>query len=164
MPTKSLRSNGVVALTLFGSLLFGNACGSTQSSSTTTDGRESALAEFATAADVVCVRASQRFVTLPDPDGPGNGAKPIGVGGFMHDMADDLRAIDAPPSIEDHWMAGLALLDQAADKLIESEAAAAAGDLARAGAAQGGALWSLEAEAQEHFAAMKAPFRACFVE
>ena len=52
----------------------------------------------------------------------------------------------------------------AADKLTESEQAAAVGDLERAGEAQGEALWSLEAKAQEHFRAMHVPFRVCWVE
>ena len=76
----------------------------------------------------------------------------------------ELRALEVPAPITRDWNKGLALLERAADKLTESEQLAAAGDFERAGDAQGEALWSLEAKAQEHFNAMHVPFRVCWVE
>jgi hypothetical protein len=124
---------------------------------------EPTFAEFAAAADAVCIRIGARFASLPDPDGEG-GAKPLGVGAFMHDAADELRALETPSAVARDWNTGLALFERAADKLTESEQAAAVGDLERSGETQGEALWGLEAEAQKHFKAMRVPFRVCWVE
>ena len=163
------RYSCFVALVLAGTTIL-VACGSNSPDATSssnaggeTKQSEPTIAEFAAAADATCMRIGARFETLPDPDGAG-GAKPLGVGAFMHDAANELRALEVPAPITRNWNQGLALFERAADKLTESEQAAAVGDLERAGEAQGEALWSLEAKAQRHFRAMHVPFRVCWVE
>jgi hypothetical protein len=136
---------------------------SSSNAGSATQKSEPTIAEFAVAADATCTRIGARFGSLPDPDGDG-GAKPLGIGAFMHDAAAELRALEVPAPITRDWNKGLALFERAADKLTEFEQLAAAGDLERAGEAQGEALWSLESKAQEHFNAMHVPFRVCWVE
>ncbi len=111
--------------------------------------------EFVAQADAICLETSSHFAELEDPDGPGGGAKPLGLGTFMREWVADLRTLTPPARVAADWNAGLDLLVQAADALDRAED----GDPE----AQSEALWSLEPQAQEHFIATGLPFQFCFV-
>ena len=157
-----LRIGPAVVLTL---CLFGVGCGddpseapaaaSPEPAPTTTAPTPLTRAEFVAQADAVCLETSSHFDELEDPDGVG-GAKPLGLGTFMREWVADLRALPAPTAVAADWKAGLDLLVQAANALDRAEA----GDPE----AQSEALWSLEPQAGEHFAATGLPFHFCFVE
>lgn len=122
---------------------------------TTTAPTPLSRAEFVAQADAVCLETSSHFDELEDPDG-GGGAKPLGLGSFMRDWVDDLRALTPPTAVAEDWTTGLDLLVEAADALDRAEA----GDPD----AQGEALWVLEPQAHEHFMATGLPFHFCFFE
>jgi hypothetical protein len=121
------------------------------------------LAEFAAAADAVCVGTSAKVNALHDPDGVG-GHKQLGLGRVVRGWADELAALTAPAAIANDWMKATDLLRRSGTRLDDAERLAAAGDSAGSGAAQSEALWSLQPAAGEIIGKLGAPFKACFVE
>src|SRR5207245_11749019 len=111
-------------------------------STTSTTGRKTSLAEFAAAADAVCVRTSANVNALQDPDGVG-GNKQSGLGRVVRGWADELAALTAPAAIADDWVKATDLLRRSGTRLDDAERLAAEGDAAGSGAAQSEALWSL---------------------
>ena len=134
---------------------------STTSTSTTT-GRLS-LAAFAAEADAACLRTFVKVNALPDPDGQGGQKKP-GLGRVVVSWADELAAIQPPEAVAAKWTKAMGLLRQSGVRLQDAERLAAAGDTDGSNAAQDEALWTLQPQAAEIVAALKAPFQLCFVE
>lgn len=113
-------------------------------------------AEFVRQADLICNEVSSRIAELEDPDGPGGGAKPKGLGTFIRGWVTQLRTLVPPTAVADDWNKGLDLLVQSAKRLDDAEAGDPTGE--------GEALFVLQAQAQEHFNATGLPFQACFVD
>jgi hypothetical protein len=128
--------------------------------STTVD--RALMAEFAAAADKVCIAHWAKTVALVDPDGDG-GNKPVGLGRVVRKWADDLAAIVPPSAIAAEWAKATDLLRQSGVRLDDAERFAADGD-PRAESAQNEALWELQPAAAEILAGLGVPFEACFVE
>lgn len=153
-----------------GLALLAAACGSndtTAATSTTipvtsTTARKVSPAEFAAAADAVCIRTWTKVNALKDPDGVG-GNKQLGLGRVVRGWADELAAIKPPDAIAGDWAKATGLLRRSGVRLEDAERLAAAGDAA-SGAAQSEALWSLQPAAAEIIGKLGVPFKACFVE
>ena len=128
---------------------------------TTAGGRS--RAEFAAAADAVCIATFPKVNALQDPDGVG-GNKQLGLGRVVRDWADGLAAITPPDAIADDWAKATGLLRRSGVRLDDAERLAAEGDAAGSGAAQSEALWSLQPRAAEIISGLGIPFKACFVE
>jgi hypothetical protein len=142
-----------------------SSSGATSTTSTavsTTTGSRS-LAEFAAAADAVCIATFPKVNALPDPDGVG-GNKQLGLGRVVRDWADGLAAITPPDAIADDWAKATGLLRRSGVRLDDAERLAAEGAAAGSGAAHSEALWSLQARAAEIISELGIPFKACFVE
>jgi hypothetical protein len=135
----------------------------TTSSTTSTTVRKMSLADFAAAADAVCVRTSVKVNALQDPDGVG-GNKQLGLGRVVRVWADELAAITAPPAVAKDWVKATELLRRSGTRLDDAERLAGAGDAAGSGAAQSEALWSMQPAVAEIIGRLGAPFKACFVE
>ncbi len=120
------------------------------------------MAEFAEAADKVCIANWAKMAALVDPDGDG-GNKPVGLGGRVRQWADDLAAIVPPSAIATEWAKATDLLRRSGVRLDDAERFAAVGD-PRAESAQDEALWELQPAAAEIITGLGVPFTACFVE
>lgn len=120
------------------------------------------MAEFAAAADEVCISTWAKTAALVDPDGDG-GNKPLGLGGVVRQWADDLAAIVPPSAIVADWANATDLLRRSGVRLDDAERFAAVGD-PRAEGAQNEALWELQPAAAEIITGLGIPFKACFVE
>ncbi len=178
MSVMSRRSHGLIGLVLGIGLLV-TSCGDegnevvpisqpatsrTQATGTTpsTTLDPVTVAEFAEAADTVCVANWAKTAALVDPDGDG-GEKPLGLGGVVRQWADDLAAIVPPSAIAADWAKATDLLRRSGVRLDDAERLAAVGD-PRSGDAQSEALWELQPAAAEIIAGLGVPFKACFVE
>jgi hypothetical protein len=120
------------------------------------------IAEFAEAADKVCIATWAKTAALVDPDGEG-GNKPLGLGGVVRQWADDLAAIVPPSAIAADWVTATDLLRRSGERLDDAERFAAVGD-PRSGEAQSEALWELQPAAAEIITSLGVSFKACFVE
>lgn len=105
-------------------------------------------AEFIRQADALCEARAERFGELEDPDGEG-GAKPLGLGDFVIDWAQELQALEPPPADARVMERALAHLERSGELLNESEAADRDGESDAAESAQSEALFVEQPKAQK---------------